>query len=545
MGTFGWIIGTTTGNRLASGSGPVFGFDPRSYRAETYGCRSGLTFIKLAFRFCQIPMTGTLSVRCDNLGLIKKQASFRKFALAKYSAALHSEWDALISVFHLMNDFPEVPKLSHVLGHQDNDMAYNDLPLDAQMNTQADALATMELEEYSTPFHHVPFNPESRVMFSINGIAVTRRLETTIRTHARLPALRTYYNDSLKWDDRTFDAIDWDVFGGVYSKMRKRRNFITKFCTYHLPTGDRLNRRDPRYDDRCPTCHSPSETDDHILQCPSPARRAWRSDLVKTLLDPLSSFLDPVLLDILREGLLQFFRASHLDPTDYPHRYQRLLKQQQAIGWNNLLRGKFSEDWRYLQDQYCHSHHIQMTHKQRQWLTKLLRTMWIRIHDLWTNRNEDRHGRNSKAQFQASHHQAQRTIRALYLLREKVLSEDRDIFYSDLENHLQQPLRELSAWITAHQGLIAYSVRVANLAARSNTLPITEHFDLLHRRRKRFKRSTILPEPTAFRNLKLTSFIKVTRQPHRPRSRQPIVPTERRPILRQRSLHNLWPDPLG
>ncbi len=41
MGTFGWIIGTSSGTRLASGSGPVFGFDPRSYRSETYGCRSG------------------------------------------------------------------------------------------------------------------------------------------------------------------------------------------------------------------------------------------------------------------------------------------------------------------------------------------------------------------------------------------------------------------------------------------------------------------------------------------------------------------------
>jgi hypothetical protein len=38
MGTFGWIIGTTSGTRLAAGSGLVFGFDPRSYHAETYGC---------------------------------------------------------------------------------------------------------------------------------------------------------------------------------------------------------------------------------------------------------------------------------------------------------------------------------------------------------------------------------------------------------------------------------------------------------------------------------------------------------------------------
>jgi hypothetical protein len=37
------------------------------------------------------------------------------------------------------------------------------LPLDTQMNSQADALATMELVEYSTPLHSVPFDPESWV----------------------------------------------------------------------------------------------------------------------------------------------------------------------------------------------------------------------------------------------------------------------------------------------------------------------------------------------------------------------------------------------
>ncbi len=101
MGTFGWIIGTTSGTRLAAGSGPVFGYDPRSYRAETYGCRAGMTFVQLVFQFCRRPMSGTLEVRFDNQGLLKKQQSFRKFALAKYSAALHSEWDAVISVYNL------------------------------------------------------------------------------------------------------------------------------------------------------------------------------------------------------------------------------------------------------------------------------------------------------------------------------------------------------------------------------------------------------------------------------------------------------------
>jgi hypothetical protein len=416
------------------------------------------------------------------------------------------------------------------------------------MNTQADSLATMELNEFSTPMLTVPFDPESKVMFSIDGISVTRRLETTIRTKARLPELKTYYQQRLGWDHRTYQAVDWDLFGSVFPKMNKRRNFLTKFCLYNLPTGDRLHRRNESYDDRCPTCHASDETDDHILQCPSPARRAWRSDLINTLLKPIDDFVDPVLLDIIREGLLRFFRDDHLDPTPYPPRYQRLLKQQAAIGWNNFLRGKLSEDWRYLQQQHCKRHNIKMNHKQRLWLNKLLRTMWIRIHDLWLARNDDRHGRNTKAKFQASHDQVQRTIRSLYLLKDKVLSEDQDLFYDDVETHLLQPLRELNSWVSCHQGLIAYSVRTAKLAAKSHTLPITEHFPILRKRTRKSRppdRIPILPEPLHYRNAKLTKFIKVTRLPTRPRPRPPTVPLERRPLLRQRSLHNLWPDQLG
>ncbi len=544
MGTFGWVIGTTSGIRLAAGSGPVFGFDPRSYRAETYGCRAGMTFVQLAFQFCRRPMKGTLSVRFDNQGLLKKQTYFRKFALARYSAALHSEWDAVIAVYNLMDRFPNLPVLKHVYGHQDRDLTYDELPLDAKMNTEADALATKEHDEFSTTLHRVPFDPESKVMLSIDGTTVTRRLESTIRTTARLPSLINYYLERLHWDQFTFHSVDWATFGSVYQKS-KQRNFITKFCFYTLPTGDRLHRRDSSYDNRCPTCHAPDETDDHLLQCPSHARRVWRSDLIQSLLKPIDSLLDPVLVDILREGLLCWFRTETIDPTPYSTTYQQLLHEQNSIGWNNLLRGKFSAEWNRLQQQYCISHHIPMTHSQRLWLAKLLRTMWSRIHTLWLARNADRHGRTSKAKSQASLQQAHRTIRSLYPLKDQVLTEDRDLFYDDIEAHLQQPLRELNAWVSVHQGLIAHSVRTAKLAASSRTIPITEHFPRLNpRRRRRYKPTELLPTPVFFRDTKLTSFVTLTRI-YRPRRKKPPAPQEKRPYLRQRSLHNLWPDPLG
>jgi hypothetical protein len=35
---------------------------------------------------------------------------------------------------------------------------------------------------------------------------------------SRLLALIAYYQDHLKWDQRTFHVVDWEVFGGVYWK---------------------------------------------------------------------------------------------------------------------------------------------------------------------------------------------------------------------------------------------------------------------------------------------------------------------------------------
>ncbi len=42
-----------------------------------------------------------------------------------------------------MDRFPQLPDLQHVYGHRDSELAYADLPLDAQMNIEADTLATM------------------------------------------------------------------------------------------------------------------------------------------------------------------------------------------------------------------------------------------------------------------------------------------------------------------------------------------------------------------------------------------------------------------
>lgn len=44
-GSYGWVVGNLDGERIAKGSGSVFGNDPRSYRAEGHGAKAGMLFL--------------------------------------------------------------------------------------------------------------------------------------------------------------------------------------------------------------------------------------------------------------------------------------------------------------------------------------------------------------------------------------------------------------------------------------------------------------------------------------------------------------------
>jgi hypothetical protein len=72
-GSYGWVICNQDSTRLARGSGSVFGFDPRSYRAEGHGAKAGILFLVHCFLYCQQPLpTGQFKFYCDNEGLLKK-----------------------------------------------------------------------------------------------------------------------------------------------------------------------------------------------------------------------------------------------------------------------------------------------------------------------------------------------------------------------------------------------------------------------------------------------------------------------------------------
>jgi hypothetical protein len=118
---------------------------------------SGLAVLKHICLFCgHINMLPLGKLYYDNLGLIKKVSYFFKYRLAKVKCVLHSEYGVVNQIFRLLQEHTATPEINHVKGHQDNKIPYVSLPLPAQLNVDADSLATKELHDRPNLIHHVP-----------------------------------------------------------------------------------------------------------------------------------------------------------------------------------------------------------------------------------------------------------------------------------------------------------------------------------------------------------------------------------------------------
>jgi hypothetical protein len=116
------------------------------------------------------------------------------------------------------------------------------------------------------------------------------------------------------WSDNIFDVIDWDIFRPVYRKNVSSHGvqWLHKFCIKKLPTGERIHKKEHFHDKRCASCWNSVEDDEHIFTCEK--RKSQRKKIFKET-NVLRNTVDPVLCDILKEGLLAYFRGECITTT--------------------------------------------------------------------------------------------------------------------------------------------------------------------------------------------------------------------------------------
>ena len=281
-----------------------------------------------------------------------------------------------------------------------------------------------------------------------------------------------------------------------------------KFCIKKLPTGARVHKKDHFHDQRCASCLD-DEDDDHILQCTN--RRSIRKKIINQI-NLLRNTVDPKLCDILREGLMTYFKGESVstamlrlrgqedvDNNQIYKRYTLLIDEQVVIGWDNLLRGKFSKQWKIQQKAfitrrklldpraYARAQKNKKRKAKNDKVTKkknrteefhaFFQAIIPIIQETWKDRCIDRNTPVLGGRIAAEYDSLTKKVSHLYTLKEMVLPEDELKIYNEpLATRLADTNQQLKKWINRWKEVIDHSMKRVKELAQDNSKPIWRHF---------------------------------------------------------------------
>ena len=512
-GSIGFVIADEGGTILLTCFGQPAGNDPLSFRSEICAFLAAVRLVNLLNRYYDKKLTredeitrSKIQVYTDSLSMIKKLKAYDEYPTAPLKTVLDSEWDVLSALHRALKSFTRYPKINWVKSHQD-DKVYDKtaMPLDAYLNLEADELATTGLKRLQEkPI--IPMDPDTMIQFHLQGRTITRDLKRTAREMIQLPSLRKFYCERFGWSENIFEAIDWDIFRPVYKKHIAKTGiqWLHKHCIKKLPTGERIHKRDHFHDKRCASCWHSVEDDDHIFQCNK--RRSLRKKIINQI-NLMRTRVDPKMCDILQESLLAYFTGQPIMNTilrirgqEGYERYDLLIEEQTVIGWDNLLRGKFSKQWKLNQKAYITRRKLsdpflyekaqrnkkraedkKNNKKKKKNKTEdfhgFFQAIIPIIQEMWTDRCIDRNTPVVGGRIVAEYDSLSKKITQLYTMREMVLPEDeKKIFDEKLETRLEDTNQQLKRWMNRWRPVIDHSMKRVKELAKENSKPIWQHF---------------------------------------------------------------------
>ena len=475
--SFGFVVSTIQGQRLVKCSGPAPGAYPNSFRSEAYGVLASMRWLYRMTETMQFLQTFTIDHYLDNESVIKR---LKQMQAAKYTVpnrCLKSEQDVIQEIIGTLPRLSMTVKFRWVKGHQDETTPFHLLPLPAQLNCEADKEATSFADENKhSPLIANPL-PGTPCQLVIQHKSITSKIKRQVHKATTIPALLTYLATKFNWGPTTTDEIDWELFSNIIQKYKSKWTTIVKHIHDISPTGHIAHRNNTHVPHECPACSIAQENNLHVMICPYPSRAQWRASTIQRVVNHNPGSSDPFLVDILHDGLIRFHRQIELiDPDQYPQRYTQLILTQNAIGWDQLYKGRWSLEWKKSHNAYANS--VSDTRKLpngQSWVLSIGRLLIDQWLVLWKLRNEERHGKDEKTQKQARLQVLTSELKELYSYKTRVSPTDKCIFYNSVEEHLRHhvSLDHIEDWISIHREAIKASVQHAT------TLGLTRNRTLL------------------------------------------------------------------
>ena len=125
--------------------------------------------------------------------------------------------------------------------------------------------------------------------------------------------------------------------------------------------------------------------------------------------------------------------------------------QQDQIGWEQLLRGRFGWTW----NTHERTQPSQATTCRGQWTTEVIFFIWEQWWKLWELRNHDRHGHDLATRMQAQEQQVHQEIQNLYAdYAHKVPQHLRWLFDTTIETHRSRPTAATRQWLNTWKPIV-------------------------------------------------------------------------------------------
>jgi hypothetical protein len=219
--------------------------------------------------------------------------------------------------------------------------------------------------------------------------------------------------------------------------------------------------------------------------------------------------IDPRLCGILQEGLLTYFKVESVTNAmlrirgqEGYGRYDLLIDEQTLIGWDNLLRGKFSKQWKIQQKAYVTRRKLgnpflyeKTRRRKARELAKNKNTNKRKkknktedfhaffqaiipvIQEIWTDRCIDRNTPVVGGRIVVEYDSLAKKVTQLYTMKEMVLPEDKTKIYNEtLATRLEDTNQQIKKWINRRKPVVEHSMKRVKELARENSKPLWKHF---------------------------------------------------------------------
>ena len=322
-------------------------------------------------------------------------------------AMIAPDADIILAIRHLrmQMDSSEIT-CRHVYGHQDSrrrgtpstpttgntptSHSPAHLSREAIINIECDrianetALAALERNDVDPgPTIDTPL-PGSRACLRIGRVWITTSLSREIMAALHTPSAREYCSTKYGWTTAVMNTVHWELI-----RLARRRGNPTKF----MHTSKLLHGWLPVMQMHghttgvtvCPGCGTPSESVDHLFECPHPLMRSAR-DTSFLLFSTKCRRMD-LPLDFFEafSGYVRWALTGDTRPITNSTTLAYAIRQQDQIGRMMILRGFLAKGWAVSllrQD-------VMLPH---QTLAKILRLIWdIIVAAIWAARNDILH----------------------------------------------------------------------------------------------------------------------------------------------------------